>query len=147
LSPFESSPDEAMDYIFMMHKKDWELLEKAWKERPPEWRENCAYILGFGFMADCMPMLLDKALFDENFDVAEHAVASIAWQLIDFDDEYDPPVCFNDEIVARMRHILGMMDDKIYAEENKVLENLHRMSDGKWEFIPRNAESELQEIE
>lgn len=147
LSPFESSPDGAMDYIFMMHEKDWELLEKAWKERPAEWRENCAYILGCGSIAECMSMLLDKALFDKNIDVVEQAVASIADLLSDFDDEYDPPVCLNYEMVARMRHILGMMDEKIHVEENKVLENFHRTSDDKWEFIPRNSDFELQEIE
>ncbi len=141
LSVVESSPDGAIDYIFMMHEKDWELLEKAWKERPPEWRENCAYILGCGSIRDCMSMLLDKALFDENLDVAEQAVASIAGLLIEFDDEYDPPVCLDDEMVSQMRYILGMMDEKIYVEENKVLENLHQASDGKWEFIPRNSES------
>ncbi len=143
----ESSPDGAIDYIFMMHEKDWELLEKAWKERPPEWRENCAYILGCGSITECMPMLLELALFDENIDVAKQAVASISGLLIEFDDEYDPPFRLDDEMVARMRYILGMMDEKIYVEENKVLENLHRTSDVNWEFIPRNSESKLQEIE
>jgi hypothetical protein len=45
----------------MMHDKDWELLEKAWKERPSDWREHCAYILGCGSLADCMPISLDRS--------------------------------------------------------------------------------------
>jgi hypothetical protein len=147
LSSGESSPDGAIDYIFMMHEKDWELLENAWKESPPKWRENCAYILGCGSITECMPMLLESALFDENIDVAEQAVASITGLLIEFDDEYDLPVRLDDEMVARMRYILGMMDKKIYAKENEVLDNLHWTSDCKWEFNPRNSESKLQEIE
>lgn len=42
-------------------------------------------------------------------------------------------------MVARMQYILGLQD-KYIEEETKVLENLHRTSDGKWEFIPRESE-------
>jgi hypothetical protein len=132
------APDGAMDCIFMLNEKEWGLLENAWKESPPQWRENCAYILGHGSIAECMPMLLEVALFDENTDVAIQALASIVGMLIDRDDEYDPPVYLDDEMVARMRYVLGLQD-KYIEEETEVLENLHRTSDGKWEF-PRKCD-------
>jgi hypothetical protein len=140
-----SCPDGAIDYIFMMNEKEWELLKKAWKDRPTEWRENCAYILGCGWIAGCMTMLLEVALFDENIDVVKQAVASIAGLLIDRDDEYDPPVYLNDEMVAQMRYIVELQD-KYIEQETEVLENLHRTSDGEWEFIPHESESILQDI-
>jgi hypothetical protein len=139
------SPDRAMDCIFMMNEKEWELLEKAWKDSPTKWRENCTYILGCGSIADCMTMLLEVALFDENIDVIKQAVASIAGLLIDRDDEYDPPVYLNDEMVAQMRYIVELQD-KYIEEETDMLENLHRISDDKWKFIPHESESTSSEI-
>jgi hypothetical protein len=134
------APDAAIDCIFMLNEKEWGLLENGWKESPPQWRENCAYILGCGSIADCMPMLLEVALFDENLNVAEQAVASIAGLLIEFDGEYDPPVYLDDEMLTRMQYVVGIMDKTIYVEETEVLDNFHRTNDGKWEFIPRESE-------
>ncbi|AFY96653.1 HEAT repeat domain-containing protein [Chamaesiphon minutus] len=129
--------DGAIDSIFMMHEKDWELLEAAWKDGSQEWRENCVSVLGHGPIEECVP-LLRQALFDDNIDVAKIAAGSFAGLLIDRDDEYDPPVYLDDEMVARMRYLVGLQD-KYIEYETEVLENLHRTSDGKWEFIPRES--------
>jgi hypothetical protein len=137
-----SSPDGAFDCIFMLTEYEWTLLEQAWKENSPEWRENCAYILGHGSIAECMPMLLQDALFDENINVARQAASSIIGMLIarndDYDEEYDSPIYLDDEMVVKIRYLIGLME---YAKEDmEILKNLHQIGDGKWEFIPQESE-------
>jgi hypothetical protein len=126
--------DGAIDSIFMMHVKDWELLKEGLKHGSQEWRENCVSVLGHGPIEECVP-LLRQALFDDNIDVAKIAAGSFAGMLIEWDDEYDPPIYLDDEMVARMRYLVGLQSKHI-KYETEVLENLHPTSDGKWKFIP-----------
>ncbi len=63
------SPDEALDWVFMMHTDDWQLLHEAWPTRPPAWREECAYILGEAPFANARG-LLELAIFDPDGSVA-----------------------------------------------------------------------------
>lgn len=116
-----NSPDGAFDWIWMMHDEDWYLLTEAWPNRPPEWRESCAYILGEGSVENSLP-LLRQALFDENIDVALQAAVSIASQRLDRDEE-DPEIPdLEDEIVSRLRDIVVIFGGKHMEEVIAFLE-------------------------
>ena len=76
-----TSPDEAHDCIYMMHADDWEAIGEAWALRPPECRKACAYLLGYGPLDECLP-LLEHALFDQEQDVATEAAVGYASQML-----------------------------------------------------------------
>ena len=129
LSVEESSPDAAFDWIYMMHDEDWHLLTEAWKVRPPEWRESCAYILGEGPTLEGFP-LLRQALFDENLNVAVQAACAITSQrnylneLVDMDEFVNPDefVDLDEEIVSRLENIV-ILSESEYMED--VIELIH----------------------
>jgi HEAT repeat protein len=64
-----SSPDTAEDWVFMMKPEDWSAVRVAWNDRPPRWREGCAYILGLGPVPESLPFLI-TALNDDDLGVA-----------------------------------------------------------------------------
>jgi HEAT repeat protein len=121
LSAEESSPDEAFDWIFMMHEEDWHLLTEAWQNRPPEWRESCAYILGEGLVEESLP-LLRQALFDENFDVATQAACAIASQRLNLDEEAPAIPTLDDEIISQLRKLVTLADGKYMEEVIELLQ-------------------------
>ena len=75
------SPDEAHDWICMMHSDDWSALGRAWDDRPAPWREECAYILGQGPVFPSLEILA-RALFDSDPSVAGQAAISYSAQLL-----------------------------------------------------------------
>lgn len=75
--PASEAPDEAFDWIFMMKPDDWNSLESVMEQRPPGWREECAYVLGEGPIDRCKP-LLERVVWDLEFDVARQAAESLA---------------------------------------------------------------------
>ncbi|WP_310425084.1 hypothetical protein [Chamaesiphon sp. VAR_48_metabat_135_sub] len=119
LSAEESSPDGAFDWIFMMHDEDWHLLTEAWQNRPSNWRESYAYILGEGPVKKSFP-LLRQALFDENFDVATQAACGFASQRLDRDEDAPEIPTLDNEIVSRLRELVVLSGGK-YLEEVIVL--------------------------
>lgn len=80
------APDEAFDWIFMLAEDDWRLFESIWSERPAEWREGCAYIVGAGPVAPSQ-RLLRLALADTNDRVATQAAVSLCAQMLEHPDE------------------------------------------------------------
>jgi len=101
-TPEESSPDSALDSIFMMHEDDWALLRHALRDRPPAWRAECAYILGHGPFEECLPMLLEL-LFDPDLNVASEAGSSYSAQVL----EHQPRVPPDPEAVLRLGVIVN----------------------------------------
>jgi hypothetical protein len=119
--PGSHAPDTAHDEIFMMHADDWTALEEAWPVRPAGWREECAYILEYGPPDHCLP-LLERALFDQEGDVAVQAALSYASQIL----EHSRVSTVGPEVRARLR-VLSAARDPRHMEE--LLELLHILDD------------------
>ena len=111
--PDSEAPDEAFDWIFMMKPEDWSLLQSAWQERPPGWRQECAYVLGHGPIKECRPFL-EMAIFDLEFEVATQAAESLAGLLL---DSKTPNVGFS----ASVRERLALLRDLSRSPENSEL--------------------------
>jgi hypothetical protein len=97
----QDSPDEAFDWIYAMEPDDWECLEKAWPDRPSEWRESCAFVLGEGPVPESLPVLR-IALFDEELSVSTQAAASYAGQRLNYDEE----VPLDADVIDRLRELV-----------------------------------------
>jgi hypothetical protein len=115
----ETSPDEAFDWIYMMHGRDWELLEEAWGTRPDRWRESCAYILGEGPVPESIP-LLTTALFDKSEAVTVQAACSYAQQRL----YHGAVVPLDDRIVERLRAAVEKAGGKNVEEVVEVLQRV-----------------------
>ncbi len=121
LSIEESSPDTAFNWIFMMHEEDWHLLTEAWQNRPPKWRESCAYILGEGPVEKSLP-LLRQALFDENSDVAIQTAYAMASQRLDVDEDAPVIPILDDEIISQLWKLVTLTDGKYMEEVIELLQ-------------------------
>jgi hypothetical protein len=119
LSAEESSPDEAFDWIYMMTKQDWILLEAAWDHRPENWQESCAYILGFGPVPESL-FLLEKALFSDSLDVALEAACSISQQRLENGED----VFIDERIIKRLRCLVSATEGKHLEEVVQLLQQL-----------------------
>src|SRR5689334_10928352 len=118
-APDETSPDEAFDWIYMMHEKDWKLLEGAWENRSSDWRESCAYILGEGPVPESIPVL-QKALFVESQAVALEAACSYSQQRLNHGEE----VAIDGKIVDKLRQMVEIEQGKHMEEVVKLLQQI-----------------------
>ena len=85
LDVFMSEPaddcEEALEWIPAFTDDDWALLERIWAERPPEWRANCAHIVGH-FATSSSRALLRLALADTANIVAKEAAIAMCGQML-----------------------------------------------------------------
>jgi hypothetical protein len=72
------SPDQALDWVFMLEEEDWTFLQQIWSDRTAEWREALAYVIGGPIQES--QRLLRFALYDTNRAVAWQAACTLAWQ-------------------------------------------------------------------
>jgi hypothetical protein len=109
------APDEAFDWVFMLRPEDWLLLEKIWPDRPPEWREACAYVVEGPVMAS--QQLLRLALADPNDTVATQAAVSICSQVLDHPEK----ISFDLTLLPRLRELRARHPRRGMEEVEEVL--------------------------
>jgi hypothetical protein len=115
--PDAHAPDSAHDWIFMMRVDDWAALEDAWNARPPGWRAECAYILGYGPIGPCLAHLA-KAIFDADDTVAREAADSYAAQVL----EAEEPVSVPGSIRRRLQEVLHRSVGEHMDQVQRLLE-------------------------
>jgi len=118
--PQAHAPDSAHDNIFMMHDDDWTSLDQAWEHRPAGWREECAYVLGYGRPDHCLPRLC-RALFDDAFSVSIEAACSFSAQVL----THRLHSSVAPEVEERLAHLLKAAGDRHVEEVRQLIEELH----------------------
>lgn len=110
------SPDSAFDWVFMLQPDDWPLIERAWSQRSPLWREALAYVLIDGPLVQAQ-QILRRALTDNEFSVACQAALSLCHQML----EYPDGVPFDSSLLPRLREIREAADTRDMQEVDAVL--------------------------
>lgn len=97
-----NSPDEGIDYIFMLENEDWQLLEKEWENRSCSWKEGLTYFAGFAELSINKQILL-KAISSNNNELIEQGLLSFH-ECIKQEIESENPI--NDKITDRERILI-----------------------------------------
>jgi hypothetical protein len=119
LSWEDFSPDEALDWIYMMPDHDWILLEVAWHHRSSNWQESRVYILGQGPVPESLS-LLQKALFSENLAVAIEAACWFSQQCL----EHGEDVSIDERMITRLRVLVDIAKTNHLEEVVHLLEQV-----------------------
>lgn len=98
-----SDPELALDQVYQLGAKDWQLLESVWNERSPAWREACASIVGVG-PVEPSQQLLRLALADTNHTVATQAAVSLCAQMLEHPEQapFDPALVPRLQALSRL---------------------------------------------
>ena len=118
-----SSPDTAEDWVFMMKSEDWSAIRVAWSERPPRWREGCAYILGLGPAPEALPFLI-TALNDDDLGVATEG--AIGYSAMVLESGLLPTVTH--ETKTRLEQIVALKGARYLNEVLELLEAYKRQA-------------------
>jgi len=70
------NPDEGIDYIFMLERLEWEIIENEWHRRPEEWKSGITYLLGFCSLDSNKDMLF-LAITDKSENIYEEGLLSL----------------------------------------------------------------------
>lgn len=80
------SPDEAIDYIFMLEDEDLELLAKEWNKRDDEWKTAISYLIGNLKLKDNQKLLI-KGLSEQNREIIKESLLALHQSITEDDDE------------------------------------------------------------
>lgn len=69
-------PDEAFDWVHMLHPADWAELARIYPDKPAAWREAWAYVVSQGPVSEALSVL-GAALRDAEPDVSLQAALSV----------------------------------------------------------------------
>jgi hypothetical protein len=120
LDAFMSEPaddcEEALEWIPTLNADDWRLLETFWVERSPEWRANCAVIVGH-FATPCSRAVLRLALADTNDMVAKEAAIAICGQML----KHPEFVAVDRSLIRRLQELKLRDESNIMTEVDEVL--------------------------
>jgi hypothetical protein len=136
------SPDEAHDYIFMMHADDWGALDRAWPERPPAWRVGCGYVLSYGPPGECLPRLI-RGMNDTDAAVAKEAALGYAIQIL----EHEQLANVTEAIQERLAAIVAASVERDVDEVERLLQILREGRDTAtckkidWAELERSGEA------
>lgn len=119
------APDEAFDWVFMLKDSDWSLLEGLYNDKPPLWREACAYIFVNGPIKESKNILV-KALSDSHRSVREQASETICFQLREYPDE----VVFDHSEIKRALSVLAQAESSQEDDIQFLKEKLTIQSNG-----------------
>jgi hypothetical protein len=114
------TPDEAFDWVYVIHNQDWPLFEDVWKRRPDEWREAFVYLLCNGPVRESQ-RILRLGLFDSNLKVSAEAACTICRHF-----EIEPEcVVLDSAVIERLKNVFEENKGRHMEQVSLVLAQLN----------------------
>lgn len=130
-------PDNGIDHAYSMKAEEWNMLLKIWDKLTEEWRHAIIFFAAYSYIEDSGP-LITKALYDENEEIIEQALFSLAESaLAELDEENHRRSLDSMELTNQLRYHFSKED------QTKIISELDRR---KSEFKEHPELAELKKI-